>query len=70
MEWRVVDTDEQWETHISISEFKQALKLCKDRGATTFHLIGPQTYAEALVKVFDRIQMSEYEEHKIKVEVN
>ena len=70
MNWKIVDTNEPWETNISINEFNQMLNLCKERGATVFHLIGPQAYIEALAKVFDRMQINEYEEQKIRIEVN
>lgn len=70
MDWRLVDTNEEWETYVSLDNFYCALDFCEKRGATIFHIIGSEAYAQELADLFNTMQMTEYKEYKVKVEVN
>ena len=70
MDWRVIDTNEEWETYISLDNFYNAVPICEKRGATIFHIVGPEGYAEELAELFNKTQITEYKEYKVKVEVN
>lgn len=69
-QWKVVDTDEEFETFVSFDTFSDVLDLCEERGATTFHIVGSEEYAKAMTEIFNRLQMSKYKEYKVEVEVN
>ena len=70
MSWRVVDTNEPWETHVTSETVINAFTLCEERGATVFHIVGTQPYVDSLAEMLNKYQMVNYNENKIKIEVN
>ena len=70
IDWRVTDSNEPWETTITSESINEVFTLCEERGATVFHIIGSQSYAEALAELLNKYQMVNYNENKIRIEVN
>lgn len=70
MSWKVVDADEPWETHVTSETICTAFSLCEERDATVFHIIGNQPYVDALAETLNKYQMVNYNDNKIKIEVN
>lgn len=70
IDWRVVDSDEPWETTITSESMTEVFSLCEEREAKVFHIIGSQAYAEAWAELLNKYQLVNYNENKIEIEVN
>ena len=70
IDWRVVDSDEPWETTITSESMSEVFSFCEEREATVFHIVGSQSYAEAWVELLNKYQLVNYNKNKIKIEVN
>ena len=69
IDWRVIDSDEPWETTVTSESMNEVFALCEERKATVFHIVGSQTYAEAWAELLNKYQLVNYNENKNKIEI-